>query len=201
MAARIYQFYGVSFNTTVNYRNVLGSRKETAVSKDNELGSYDDAIWVFWLDKKNVKHSVKYRANTEPCYKYEKRGTDGQDADGDKKNDLGRLPLGVYTYKSAMEFSDRLKRDVFKMKKEYRVERDINHDGFFNAEDVKLIAKDREHLMMVDDMHIHQGGENSTWSAGCQTLPPVNWQSFVKDIGEGRKAGQSVFTYVLTSTA
>jgi len=85
------------------------------------------------------------------------------------------------------------------MKQAYRIERDINRDGNFNEEDIKLIVD--ESAMMADDMHIHRGGDSDTWSAGCQTMPRTTWDKFVLDIGTGREAGQAEFTYLLTESA
>ena len=81
------------------------------------------------------------------------------------------------------------------MKQRYSVERDINHDGYFNDEDLKLITN--VGAMTVEDMHIHQGGDNDTWSAGCQTMPRLIFQGFMSEMREARRAGQAEFTYVL----
>lgn len=137
LVMKIYQNFGAAFDTRESFRNVLGSRKETALTEGNLHGLYDDSIWVVWIGKNEIKHATEYKASTEPNYRYVKRGIDGKDANKDKKLDIGRLPLGIYTYKSVMEHSKRLKADVFKMKQAYRIERDINRDGNFNEEDIK----------------------------------------------------------------
>lgn len=90
--AKIYDFCqqtfarkGVIFENSVGWRNVLGIRAETPVSKDNLHGSYDDYIWVSHIDKNGIKYSNGYDSNTDPNYRYVQRGTDGADADGDGK--------------------------------------------------------------------------------------------------------------------
>ena len=205
-ASQLYSQVGAPFTTVPHYRNALGVRTETPVTKENLHGIYDDSIWLLSLDGEGVKHANQYRANTEPNYRYELRGTDGQNANPvikgqpanpnlDNKRDLGRLPLGIYRYNVAMEPSRQLKRDVFKMMQPYSVERDINHDGYFNDEDLKLITSIG--AMTIQDMHIHQGGDNDTWSAGCQTMPQLVFQGFMSEMREARKAGQAEFIYVL----
>lgn len=203
-AANLFLQMDAAFDRTPNFRNVLGLRKFTPVSKDKPGGEYDDRFWVLWISKDGVKHATEYIGNTEPSYRY--FGRDGQNANpivkGQRDNpnqdnikDLGRLPIGVYKYGTTRVSRARLGL-VFQLTESRRVERDINHDGDFTAEDIKLITNEAA-MMEGRTMHFHKGGAVITGSAGCQTLPPEAWQGFVKDIEAGRKAGQTEFTYVL----
>jgi hypothetical protein len=196
----IYVQMGALFDTTANYRNVLGIRKVTLSIKGlNEKGVYDDRIWVVWLDKAGVKHATEYEANTEPMYRYEKKDQ-GNDANEDGKNDLGRLRQGVYKYFAYLQWSKQLGRLAFKLTEAQWADRDINEDGYFDENDLVLITNIKA-MMEEKTMHIHQGGKNDTWSAGCQTLPPLTWKKFERDILDGNKAGQLEFTYVLVHQA
>lgn len=48
-------------------------------------------------------------------------------------------------------------------------------------------------------INIHRGGFTTTSSAGCQTLPPAQWPSFITLIeSELKRAGQTIVPYVLT---
>lgn len=192
-ASQLYQQMGAIFDTTPDYRNVLGLRKFTPVTKENKKGLYDDSIWSLWISKKGIKHATEYESNTEPSYWY--FGTDGQHANDDKKLDLGRLPTGVYKYSTVMVSRDKLGM-VFRLTQEQRVERDINHDGNFDEADVKLITNESA-MIEGRTMHFHKGNRDRTASAGCQTLRSDYWTRFVKDIEAGRQAGQMEFTYVL----
>ncbi len=206
-ANQLFNQMRATFDTTPNYRNVLGLRKFTPVTKEYNKGLYDDSIWVLWVGRDKVKHATEYEGNTEPSYWY--FGKDGQNANPlvkvvkgqpvnpnlDDIKDLGRLPTGVYRYSTIMLPSEQLGMH-FRLTQSQRIERDINHDGDFTDEDVKLITN-QSAMKEGRTMHFHKGGSTRTGSAGCQTLPPTAWQKFIKDIGEGRQAGQSEFTYVL----
>lgn len=200
-----YSQSGATFETQIGWRNVIGFRKFTPMTKDVRPGVYDDMIIVAWLENvkqrdgtvETKKRCVKYPANTDPNYRYLERGTDGKDANKDGKLDIGLLPSGIYIYSTTKGWSDTLNKLVFRMQKKNRVWRDINRDGYFNEEDEKLVTD--ESAMIADDMHIHMGGKTDTWSAGCQTMELSLFNKFSLNIEEGRKAGQKYFTYLLVS--
>ena len=93
-------------------------------------------IIVFWLGKGGKKSCQYFDANTDPSYQYSEEGSkiykegkrgEGLDADGDGKNDLGMLPLGVYRYSAVPTGAGKKVLElVFKPTKEVRVYRDIN---------------------------------------------------------------------------
>lgn len=201
--AKIYDFCrqtftrkGVNFETVSEQRNVLGIRTETPVTKANYHGSYDDYIWVVHIDKKGVKYSNGYNANTESNYRYVERGTDGADANKDGKRDIGRLTYGAYKYSTTMWYSSGVKQNVFKLESSQRIERDINKDGKFDSADEKLVTN-KDAMMEGRTIHFHYGGENDTWSAGCQTMKKAVFQKFKEDIAKGKASNQEIFTYLL----
>lgn len=188
-----YENIGATFDTTANYRNVLAVRVQTPISQANRLGLYDDFIWVLWISGDDTKHATQYEANTEPSKWYE--GRDGQDGDNDGRLDLGRLPSGIYKYSTTTVARTGL-GNVFRLTAAQRVERDINHDGYFTEADTELI-KNEAAMSEGRTMHIHRGNRGRTASAGCQTMRGDMWTRFVADITAGRQSGQSEFTYVL----
>ena len=201
--AKIYDFCkqtftrkGILFETTPGWRNVLGIRAETLVNKENYHGSYDDYIWVLHIDKEGIKYSNGYDANTEPNYRYVERGTDGADANNDGKKDIGRLPYGAYQYSTSTWYSSGVKQNVFRLLESQTIERDINRDGNFDDADTKMITNSSA-MNEGRTIHFHYGGENDTWSAGCQTMKKKVFQKFQKDVAEGKTAGQTIFTYLL----
>lgn len=200
----------VSVETGAEWRNVLAIRSFTAISSDAPRGTFDDIIIVTWLSKGGQKNAQFFNANTDPSYQYSAEGhkkykkkSEGQDADGNKKNDLGMLPLGAYTYKAYTE-SHTVLGQVFKPivadDRGIRVWRDINHDGYFNEADEALV-KDENKMYEGKTMYIHRGYRQgqvvNTWSAGCQTLKFEDFEKFRESIASGKKAGQTQFSYVL----
>lgn len=197
---------GAVFETTVEWRNVAAIRNFTPLNKDVRGGIYDDIMLIVWLEKifnpntrtsDTKKRCIKLSMNTDPNYRYLERGTDGKDADKDGKPDIGMLPPGAYRYLTVKGWSSTLKKYVFRMQGINNVLRDINRDGYFDEKDTKLIVD--ASAMIADDMHIHQGGNTDTWSAGCQTLKLSHWNIFSEQIEKGRKAGQKQFTYLLVN--
>ena len=195
-ATRHYASMRATFDTTAGYRNVLGVRVQTPISASNRGGSYDDFVWTLWISADGTKHATQYEANTEPSQRYEDHPrSGGQDANRDGRDDLGRLPTGVYTYANTL-ITRPVIGNVFRLTEAQRIERDVNHDGYFNEADTALITNPAA-MNEGQTMHFHQGGRNITGSAGCQTMRPDVWTRFIADIARGRRAGQRSFTYVL----
>lgn len=192
---QLFQNHGEVFREDRLWKYVLGVRKETYSSKKDKInvnGLYDDYIWVVFLDRNGVKCANGYDVNTESSAQYE--GRQGADADGDKRKDLGRLPLGIYEYYCSISKSEKLGL-VFRPVNDSRLERDINHDGYFTDADVQLIKYPN---LMSDDKTIlfHKGGSDNTWSAGCQTFSSVEFARFKLDMANRNKS-QQTFKYLL----
>ena len=68
-------------------------------------------------------------------------------------------------------------------------ERDLNQDGEFNEADgpgrIDPATAQRT-------MYVHRGGDDNTWSAGCQTIQSKHYDAFLASLG-----GQTSFSYVL----
>lgn len=167
---------------------VLSLRTATDATLNHGRGTYDDRFVILWRSLKDGWTVRELAANTEPSAQYDHgaspelragfrrmRGVaytkpEGEDINDDRVRDLGRLEPGVYRFgvettklKSPL---DRYFRVVVPPAKRSGnlVMRDINHNGRFDDGESGLDNLNNSFL-------IHKGGENNTWSAGCQTLP------------------------------
>lgn len=120
---------------------------------------------------------------------------DGQDVDGNKRLDLGRLQAGNYKFYNAG--GTFLGGAYLRPRGSQTAQRDTNHDGVFDSKDAWETPSGNV-LMHVGDfaMYIHKGGAANTWSAGCQTLPPHEHAAFFKTLNS-KKPKQSDYSYVL----
>lgn len=147
------------------------------------------------------------------------RHGEGEDANGDGRKDLGRLQDGkVYSYKRAFDVRTqrfgtpenvgdgvnnllkpvRVKDEHGKPKLGNPVQRDTDHDGWFRAPDA--IADRSSNDMAKSDnwtMYIHKGGNNSTDSAGCQTLLPKEFKAMFEALGDIKTTRQETLFYAL----
>jgi hypothetical protein len=171
---------------------LLGLRVTTNSRANKGQGVYDDRIVV--LQNKNGNKTVhEFVANTEPSSRYEDGWgvkAYGNDANGDGRKDLGRLPQGVHHY--VRSYSSNY-GNILRPAGNIRVERDTNHDGNFDAND----RVTRDNQMFSNDMLFHPGGNNMTGSAGCQTMAPGVFRQFWAAIG----TTQRDFQYVLVTVA
>ncbi|HEX8225714.1 MAG TPA: polymorphic toxin-type HINT domain-containing protein [Allosphingosinicella sp.] len=198
-------------------RVIVGLRQETSTTVNRGQGAYDDRIIVLWREGNNNTPRVeRFNANTEPSAQYDWRAggrggdrraasagyenvidrkIDGQDANGDGRQDLGRLNSGVYRYtKSTASNGRQVNGDgikhILRPDTNNPVQRDSNGDGFFNGND-----PGRNNLDDDRTMYFHPGGISNTFSAGCQTLQSGDWQRFWTSLGT-----QDHFSYVLRNT-
>lgn len=108
------------------------------------------------------------------------RKVEGEDRDADGLRDLGRLADGTIEMRATThnnpgavpDFSLRPTSNAVRAG-QGGVQRDTNGDGYFTAADVNG----------VDDLNnsfkIHSGSRTNTDSAGCQTMHPDDYRSFV----------------------
>lgn len=172
----------------------IAMRKNTNTRR-NTFGIYDDTIIVSWREQGGLVRLKRFVGNTEPCGVYAFDGAraakgSSVDLDSDGRNDLGRLLPGTYHY--VRQNKDFNGAPFFKARDIQVVERDTNQDGDFNESDKRrldLAGAERT-------MYIHQGGEQKTNSAGCQTIPARSYTSFLELIGQ-----QPVLSYVLINAS
>jgi GH24 family phage-related lysozyme (muramidase) len=168
---------------------VVALRTETNTRANGGNGVYDDKIAVVSRNKDGSYSVKEFRGNTEPSaqYAYNGRKPTGRDVNGDGKVDQGRLQAGNYRFTADGNF---LGNQSFRSQRTQVAERDTNQDGRFDSRDSNRIDRSGAGTSML----IHQGGENNTWSAGCQTLPRSEFNAFLNSLG-----GQQTFSYVLVN--
>lgn len=199
-------------------RVILGLRKEDRTTTERGRGEYNDRIVVLWKDADGGRHAREFdKATTEPTAQYDghaatvprspgfedvvrRNKIEGEDVNGDRVKDLGRLAEGTTEMRSTThprqnhpaEFALRPTLAAVTAGTG-RVERDSNGDGWFDARDTQGVQD------LNDTFKIHRGSSRNTDSAGCQTIGGGKYDDFV-DVVRGTQ-GQSNWQYVLTSVA
>jgi GH24 family phage-related lysozyme (muramidase) len=170
---------------------VVAIRNETNTRANGGNGVYDDKMAVVWRNNDGSYSFKEFKANTEPSaqYAYNGRKPTGPDVNGDGKNDQGRLQAGNYRFTADGPF---LGNQSFRATRTQVAERDTNQDGLFNANDSNRIDRSGAGTSML----IHQGGNDNTWSAGCQTIAKADYNNFLNALG-----GQQSFSYVLVNAS
>ena len=165
---------GGKFNP--NGPNIVGVRNATNTHTAGGAGRYDDSMAVIWHDKQGNPRVKEFRGNTEPSGNY--AGRMGQDVNGDGTLDQGRLRTGHYNYALSSYHGNA----ALRMSGDSRVDRDANHDGTFGNDGGAS-------SMGGASMLFHRGGVNSTGSAGCQTMPPAEFDRFMSTLQEAGLGG------------
>jgi peptidoglycan hydrolase-like protein with peptidoglycan-binding domain len=175
---------GGKFNP--NGPNIVGVRAPTNTNVNGGGGRYDDAFAVVWQDKNGQPHVKEFRGNTEPSAHY--RGRMGNDVNGDGRLDQGRLRTGHYMYSMSSYHG----APALRMRGDATVDRDVNQDGNFGNDGGASSGGGASMLF-------HRGGSNTTGSAGCQTLPPAQFDAFMatlRESGLGRSTSNVGYTLV-----
>ncbi|MFC4291484.1 LysM domain-containing protein [Sphingorhabdus arenilitoris] len=161
---------------------VVAIRTPTSTNANGGAGRYDDRMAVVWRDGQGNYQMREFNGNTDPSGRYD--GRYGRDMNGDGRRELGQLVTGNYRYeRQAGTF---VGNRFFRATESQSAIRDVNHDGRFDSQD----RVDRSGV--GTSMLFHQGGNNITGSAGCQTLKPSDYNSFLQLLGSQRN-----FSYVL----
>lgn len=190
-------------------RVILGLRNENSSLANRGRGLYDDRIVVLSKDADGTTHVQEFdRSSTEPTAQYDanqkktdgiafRRG-EGQDVTGDGIPELGRLGEGTVAMLQTTHKNPSSAGTSFSLRPTQaavaagtdRIERDSNHDGTFDADDVRTDLN--------DTFKIHSGSRTNTDSAGCTTIHPDDYSDFVSAVrGDGT---QDRWQYVLTAT-
>lgn len=169
-------------------RVILALRNDTDTRANRGQGAYDDRMVVLWREADGTRHAVELRANTEPSGQYEPGGpytrrAMGGNYGGDARGDQGRLVDGTYTHTRGTFLGER----AMLAGNDQVTERDTNHNGRFD--DGVRTARGGY------GMHIHVGGQNNTYSAGCLTLPPAEHARLFEALG-----GQNTVRTVVLNT-
>lgn len=192
-------------------RVILGLRNETNTLANKGQGVYDDRLVVLARDTDGTMHVQEFnRTSTEPTAQYDGnqsanpdvtfRRSEGDDITGDGVPELGRLAQGTTELIETTHANPRSAGTSFSLRPSAaavadgagRVERDANHDGLFNADDVNGVVD------LNNTFKIHSGSRTNTDSAGCTTLHPDDFGSFRSAVKAD--ASQTRWQYVLTTT-
>lgn len=199
-------------------RVILGLRDENSTTAARGRGVYDDRVVVLWTDTNGDRHAREFNhATTEPTAQYDEHAkttprspgfedvaprvkTEGEDVNGDRIRDLGRLAEGTTEMQPATHPRSS-HPDEFALRPSAaavaagtgRVERDSNGDGWFDSRDTQGVQN------LNDTFKIHRGSNANTDSAGCQTIGGGQYDDFVTTVRG--TPGQDRWQYVLTSVA
>ena len=117
---------------------------------------------------------------------------EGRDANKDGRLDLGMLVPGTYSFYQGDNFHGKA---ALRPLGQQTVARDINHDGLFTKDDIWHTDQGDTVIETGNfGILIHKGGPDNTWSAGCQTLPPIEHARFFRTLKK-----QSNYYYVLVT--
>jgi LysM repeat protein len=166
---------------------LVAVRSDSSTNAGNGRGEYNDTIALVSRQADGSYRAQVFQGNTEPAGMYAARGY-GNDVNGDGRKELGRLVEGSYRYE--LQSGNFAGNRFFRASETQTALRDSNHDGrFTGADQVDRTGAGRSLL-------IHQGGNNSTGSAGCQTLRPSDFNALLGGLGR-----QSTFSYVLVNAS
>lgn len=164
---------------------LVAIRTDSATGARNGQGEYNDRFALLSRAADGSYRAQVFDGNTEPAGKYAARGY-GVDVNGDGRKELGRLVEGNYRYE--LQSGTFAGNRFFRATETQEALRDSNHDGRFTAADT--IDRSGAGRSML----IHQGGNGTTGSAGCQTLNPADFAALLKGLGTQRS-----FSYVLVN--
>lgn len=164
---------GGKINLTPDARNIVSLRVPTTPNANNGKGIYNDKTSVLWVDKNGNKHVEEFLSNVDPSAQYSGNGF---------RKDSGRIREGCYTYK--VSESDKLGGIL-------RPVDGVKVDRFRNGEFQKTSE-------IKNDFLFHHGGDDNTYSAGCQTFAPNDWEKFWGLVSSGSNSNNIKYTIVNT---
>jgi LysM repeat protein len=194
--ARLIERYGdhEAVNHFMSGMKVAIALRKSTNTREHQDGAFDDVIMLVCRAADGTVSVKRFAGNTEPCGRYAfdgPRASHGSSIDLNKDGikDLGRLVPGTYHYQRMNE--QFLGAPYFKARGIQVCVRDTNHDGWFDPRDGARLDPGGAGRTM----YIHQGGEESTWSAGCQTIRKSDYARFLQALGT-----QASLSYILIDT-
>ncbi|WP_294250364.1 LysM domain-containing protein [uncultured Sphingomonas sp.] len=166
---------------------LVAVRHDSSLQANGGRGEYNDTIALVSRQADGSYRAQVFQGNTEPAGVYAARGY-GADVNGDGRKELGRLVEGNYRYE--LQSGTFAGNRFFRATETQTALRDSNHDGRFTGADT-LDRRGAGRSMLI-----HQGGNSSTGSAGCQTLRPSDFNALLAGLGR-----QSSFSYVLVNAS
>jgi LysM repeat protein len=164
---------------------LVAIRTDSSTRAGNGQGEYNDRFALLSRAADGSYRAETFNGNTEPAGKYAARGY-GVDVNGDGRKELGRLVEGNYRYE--LQPGTFAGNRFFRATTTQQALRDSNHDGRFTSADT--IDRSGAGRSML----IHQGGNSTTGSAGCQTMNPSDYAALLNGLGAQRS-----FSYVLVN--
>lgn len=144
-------------NNYSGYPYIVGLRgyfKELGRPNKNDRGLYDDAIFFV-----TANEMFAFNANTDP-------GWYGYNSDPDTRAGVATLKEGTWEYVIGMHRGSTV-HEALIQHGNFTVYRDGNKTSGKKIEDTGRFG-----------INLHRGGSKSTSSAGCQTIPPSQWNEF-----------------------
>ncbi len=167
----VLQEYGVPIDRPVVFGWRGYFRDSMGVVGKNDRAIYDDACFLW---DPHPGRRVCYNFNTDPSRYRKGHGTD------ESTKGMASLIPGVWKYQLGLH------------KGEYQAmiqagEVTVMRDGDPNYTDTGFFG-----------INIHRGGEGTTSSLGCQTVPPSQWSDFIMTVKQYMKEnGVTRINYVL----
>jgi hypothetical protein len=182
---------GGTFNAAPDARNIVSIRDQDSVDagvkndKGEGQGVYNDRMYVLWKDDDGTSHVKEFTGNTEPNRRWSNDKHGSQDVNSDGNNDAGRLLPGFYEFKVDKRNGT---EDALRPTSDVKVERDLDGDGLYNDDFTGSAGT---------SILFHDGkGNNSTGSAGCQTLKKSEWPFFWEAVSQGSNKENIGYTLV-----
>jgi hypothetical protein len=115
------------------------------------------------------------------------RSGDSPDVNRDGRGDVAHIRPGVYQYTTRLGGKGGNRFNPIEGGNFNNAARDLNGNGVIDG-------NERNQSYRATAIQWHAGNANSPSSIGCQTMPPADYNRFIRDI---QSVGGSQFTYIL----
>ncbi len=143
------------------------------------------------IAKKLVKESGKYT---------NKNNKEKDIISGPHRKDKHRNTYKSYAYTALRAHGN---QEIFRESQENRYDNyHIDQEEFQTSVDDGITKGLRQYVDRSEiNANFHSGQEHSSLSLGCQNIPPSEYENFMKEILEGRAAGQKTILYTLVDAS